>query len=79
MRIIIKRRSDIVKFAERLRQQRIVNGYNQTYIAKYMNVSQVSVSNWERGLKEPDYQTLIDLAKLFNKSTDYMLGLTEGE
>ena len=63
-----------MKFAERLRQERILNGYNQTYIAKYMNVSQVSVSNWERGLKEPDYQTLIDLAKLFNKSTDYMLG-----
>ena len=66
-----------MKFVERLRQERILNGYNQTYIAKYMNVSQVSVSNWERGLKEPDYQTLIDLAKLFNKSTDYMLGVTD--
>ena len=66
-----------MKFAERLRQERILNGYNQTYIAKYMNVSQVSVSNWERGLKEPDYQTLIDLEKLFNKSTDYMLGVTD--
>ena len=66
-----------MKFAERLRQERTLNGYNQTYIAKYMNVSQVSVSNWERGLKEPDYQTLIDLAKLFNKSTDYMLGVTD--
>ena len=66
-----------MKFAERLRQERILNGYNQTYIAKYMNVSQVSVSNWERGLKEPDYQTLIDLAKLFNKSTDYLLGVTD--
>ena len=66
-----------MKFAERLRQERILNGYNQTYIAKYMNVSQVSVSNWERGLKEPDYQTLIDLAKLFNKSTDYMRGVTD--
>ncbi len=68
-----------MKFAERLRQERILNGYNQTYIAKYMNVSQVSVSNWERGLKEPDFQTLIDLAKLFNRSTDYMLGLTDSK
>ena len=66
-----------MKFAERLRQERIANGYNQVYIAKYMNVSQVSVSNWERGAKEPDYQTLIDLAKLFNRSTDYMLVLTD--
>ncbi len=66
-----------MKFAERLRQERILNGYNQTYRAKYMNVSQVSVTNWERGLKEPDYQTLTDLAKLFNKSTDYMLVVTD--
>ncbi len=66
-----------MKFAERLRQERIRNGYNQTYIAKYMNVSQVSVSNWERGLKEPDFQTLIDLARLFNRTTDYMLGVED--
>lgn len=66
-----------MKFAERLRQERICNGYNQTYIAKYMNVSQVSVSNWERGLKEPDFQTLIDLARLFNRTTDYMLGVED--
>ena len=26
-----------MKFAERLRQERILNGYNQTYIAKYMS------------------------------------------
>ncbi len=64
-----------MKFAERLRQERIANGYNQTYIAKYMNVSQVSVSNWERGLKEPSFQALIDLAQLFRRSTDYMLGV----
>ena len=66
-----------MKFAERLRQERIRNGYNQAYIAKYMNVSQVSVSNWERGLKEPDFQTLIDLARLFNRTTDYMLGVED--
>ena len=66
-----------MKSAERIRQELIANGYNQVYRAKDMNVSQGSVSNWERGAKEPDYQTLIDLAKLFNRSTDYMLGLTD--
>ena len=52
-----------MKFAERLKEQRILNGYNQTYVAKYMQVSQVSISTWERGVKEPSYQALIDLAK----------------
>ena len=63
-----------MKFAERLKEQRILNGYNQTYVAKYMQVSQVSISNWGRGVKEPSYQALIDLANLFGKTTDYMLG-----
>ena len=29
------------------------------------------------GFKEPNFQTLIDLANLFDVSADYMLGLTE--
>ena len=49
------------------------------YVAKYMQVSQVSISNWERGLKEPSYQALIDLANLFGKTTDYMLGLEDDD
>lgn len=66
-----------MKFAERLKEQRLAKGYNQSYIAKYMRVSQVSISNWERGLKEPSFQALIDLAQLFEKSTDYMLGVED--
>lgn len=64
-------------FSERLRSERIQHGFNQQYIAKYLQVSQVSVSNWERGIKEPNFQSLIELSKLFNKSTDYMLGLKD--
>ncbi|MDE6189483.1 MAG: helix-turn-helix domain-containing protein [Clostridia bacterium] len=68
-----------MKFAERLKEQRLLNGYNQEYLAKYMQVSQVSISNWERGVKEPSYQSLIDLSNLFGKSTDYMLGMKDDE
>ena len=46
---------------------------------KYMQVSQVSISNWERGVKEPSYQALIDLSNLFGKTTDYMLGLKDND
>ncbi|MEG1963340.1 MAG: helix-turn-helix transcriptional regulator [Clostridia bacterium] len=68
-----------MKFAERLKEQRKKNGYNQEYIANYMQVSQVSVSNWERGLKQPDFQALIDLANLFSVSTDYLLGVVDND
>lgn len=68
-----------MKFPERLKKMREKNGFNQKYIANYMQVTQVSVSNWERGTKQPDYQALIDLANLFGTTTDYLLGLTEEE
>lgn len=66
-----------MKFSERLVQLRKEKGYNQQYVASFMGVTQVSISNWERGFKEPNFQTLIDLANLFDVSADYMLGLTE--
>ncbi|MEG1509631.1 MAG: helix-turn-helix transcriptional regulator [Clostridia bacterium] len=62
-----------------MKEQRKKNGYNQEYIANYMQVSQVSVSNWERGLKQPDFQALIDLANLFSVSTDYLLGVVDND
>jgi len=66
-----------MKFAERLKDERKRKRYNQTYIAKYMKVSQVSVSNLERGVNEPNFQALIDLANLFGVSTDYLLGIKD--
>ena len=66
-------------FGERLKEQRDKHGYNQQYLAKYLQVSQVAVSNWERGIKQPNFQTLVDLAALFGVSCDYMLGVTEKE
>lgn len=66
-----------MKFSDRLLSLRREKGYNQQYLANYMGVTQVSVSNWERGFKEPDFQVLIDLAKLFDVSTDYLLGISD--
>ena len=67
------------EFAKRLKYQRLKRGYNQQQIANVMNVSQVSVSNWERGVKEPNFSKLIQLSKLFGQTTDYMLGVSDKE
>ena len=50
-----------MRFCDRLSQLRKEKGYNQTYVANYMGVTQVSVSNWERGFKEPSFKVLIEL------------------
>lgn len=64
-------------FSQRLKEQRKANKITQTQLAAKMKVTQVSVSNWEKGLREPGYATLIKIAKFFGKSTDYMLGVKE--
>ena len=66
-----------MKFCERLTQKKKKKGFNQQYVAGYMGVTQVSISNWERGFKEPNFQALIDLASLFDVSSDYLLGISD--
>lgn len=63
-------------FSDRLADLRKEKGFNQTYLANYMGVTQVSVSNWERGFKEPNFKMLIELANFYGVTTDYLLGVT---
>ncbi|AUB67250.1 transcriptional regulator (plasmid) [Bacillus cereus] len=39
-------------------------------------VSQTAISNWEHKGAEPPYSVLVALTKLFNISTDFLLGLS---
>lgn len=66
-----------MRFCDRLVELRKEKGYNQNYLAVYMGVSQVSISNWERGFKEPNFQALIDLANLFGVTCGYLLGVED--
>jgi transcriptional regulator with XRE-family HTH domain len=50
--------------------------YSQKELAEKLQVAQNTISNWEQGTREPDNQTLIVLAQLFNVSVDYLLGKT---
>ena len=66
-----------MKFCERLSELRKERGFNQQYVAGYMGVTQVSISSWEVGFKEPNFQALIDLANLFDVTSDYLLGISD--
>ncbi len=60
----------------RLRDLREDHDFSQEYIAKYLNMKQPQYSRYERGLRDLPTDVLIRLAKLYNTSTDYLLGLT---
>ncbi len=61
-------------FPLRLKKLRERNKLSQVELANIMNVSNGSISKWERGERQPDYNTLKRLSEYFNVSTDYLVG-----
>ena len=61
----------------RLRDLREDNDLKQKDIAKYLNCTQVCYSKYETGQRSLPVDVLIKLAKFYNTSTDYILGLTD--
>ena len=58
-----------------LKELRKEKGLTQTALADILCTTQDSISLWELGKSFPDIPTLIKIAKFFEVSTDYMLGL----
>lgn len=52
---------------------------NQLNVAVNVGISQTQISLYERGLVSPPPDVLIKLAKFFDTSTDYLLGLTNND
>ena len=62
---------------ERLQELRKDKGISQAEIAKILGVSHYTVSSYECDRSDPDDNLKVELAKLFNVSLDYLLGLTD--
>lgn len=63
--------------AERIKHLQEKNNLTQSSLAKKLNVTRSSVNAWEMGISVPSTALIVDLAKLFHVSTDYLLGLNE--
>lgn len=63
-------------FSERIKELRLKKGLKQTDVSRVLSISVQSYSAYENG-REPNYETLIKIAKLFDCSVDYLLGLEE--
>lgn len=51
------------------------NKYTQSEIAEKLKISQRAVAYYEKGDRLPDFEMLIKIAKIFDVSTDYLLGI----
>ena len=59
--------------ADKILDLRKTNGWSQEELAEKMNVSRQSVSKWESTAAIPDINKILELAKLFGVTTDYLL------
>lgn len=64
------------QFGNRLMKLRDNTGKTQMQVSKETGINNKTLSGYERGISEPDYETLIILAQYFKVSTDYLLGLS---
>ncbi|MBR6755276.1 MAG: helix-turn-helix transcriptional regulator [Clostridia bacterium] len=60
----------------RIRDLREDNDFTQKYVADYLKMKQPQYSRYESGLRDIPTDILIALARLYNTTTDYILGLT---
>lgn len=61
---------------ERLKQLRIKNGLKQQELADMFGLSSGTISFYESEQRKPDIDFIVAIAKYFDVSTDYLLGLT---
>lgn len=67
----------MVQFGDRLRTLRTEKGLSQMDFAKQIRISKSSVNMYERGEREPSFETLEVIADYFNVDMDYLLGKSD--
>ncbi|MBR1397529.1 MAG: helix-turn-helix transcriptional regulator [Selenomonadaceae bacterium] len=65
-----------IKFP-RIRHMREDNDIKQQTLADYLGCRQSTYANYELGNREIPLDIIIKLARFYNTSTDYLLGLTD--
>lgn len=70
-------KDEINKFAIRLKEIREEKGLTQQGLANQIGCTQACISKWESAEREPSLDDVIAVAKFFNVTTDYLLGMTD--
>ena len=65
---------ELFSLVDRIKTLRESAGLTQAEVARQLGMSRSGVNAWEMGLYVPSTQYIVELAKYFNVSTDYLLG-----
>lgn len=66
-----------MQYYPRLRDLREDMDLTQDQLVKILNMHKTTYTNYEQGKREPPFELIIKLAKLYNVSIDYIAGLTD--
>jgi len=66
-----------VAMENRIRELRKSKGMNQDTLASFVGVSQQTISKIERDMNSMSIDILVQIAKHFNVTTDYLLGISD--
>ena len=66
-----------MEFKHILKELRTSKNLSQMQLAQKTGLSQSAIAKWELGKTEPTASAIITLAKFFNETTDYILGLED--
>lgn len=64
-------------FGERLKELRLAHGLTLRQLGKEINVSYSSLSNYENGTQQPNFETLEKISEFFQVRLDYLTGKSD--
>ena len=67
------------EFGERLKQARINKGLNQEELSKLINITQASISQFEKGLRYPTPSNIKKFAEVLEVPVDFFAGENQGK
>ena len=65
----------MVDFGNRLKTLRLKKNMTQEQLARKLGLTKSVISAYETELRQPSYDVLIHIAKIYNVTTDYLLGI----
>ena len=66
---------ELFSIAEKIKYLRESADMTQSELARNLGLSRSGVNSWEMGLSIPSTQYIVELAKTFDVSADYLLGM----
>ena len=66
-----------MNLSKKIFELRKANGMSQEQLAEKIGVSRQSISKWESGDSTPEMERLVELSRVFEVSTDYLLKPSE--